>query len=804
MDAISANIRQGFPGYRNREDVATLSPNIMVVGSKNVLTNTYKRVGSRGGYTLDGQRSTVNSGQGIYGTFDWDNHIGYDRHVRAGFNSTGTNGVVQFRYKATAGDKYKTNTFTEGQVYWIDLLTGAGSTFNACRFWDYANELKDMMLWVDGTSNIFSWTGAVATVASTSWTTGSVSVVVATPTAAGTGYSVNDILTISTGGTGATVKVLAIGIGGAVTAVQLMTPGNGYIVGGPVSVVATTPTAAGTGYSVNDILTISTGGTGATVKVLTIGLYGEVTSVQLMTPGNGYTAGVGKATTYAGAGRNCTIEITTAGVGKATTYAGAGRNCTIEITTVVQGYIGLNGATNGAGALGFMSSGNWNQFVSVNGNTYSYTGIVGSYLTGIGSDPTAEAAQSVIFQRPNTHANSGLTGLPATFKNTLIENLNNQIYITASDNNSVYVSLVNTFTVYTFSSPRKPGEGAILTLDGVPSMLQQQSDSMFISAGKNYWYVTKFQASSDLVNETLNVVPIKTTANQACRSDDLSVKIKNLIAFVSYETQINTIGIAPNFFDEPQVLDLSFPIVHDVQNTDFTGGQMLYFQKFLLITIPLEGKMLIYNMTNDTENKMVDVSSNHYWEAPQILPFGKLSIIDGAVYGHAANESNTFKLFDGLSDDGKPYKCVALFAYDTYGDRTSTKASNQFFIEGYKKQDTELTAMLRRELNGPVASWKFKTLPDRCLTPVVDDVSIGKSPIGKSPIGGTLEELDLTTPPKFRLIQTFDKMPYFEEQVGFSSENVGQWWELVAYSTNATNTIENQSSIFDPNEGNLN
>jgi hypothetical protein len=721
QDPLASNIRSGFSGYRNREDVSVLNPNIMVVGSKNVLTNTYKRVGSRRGYTLDGQRSTPNSGYGIYGSFDWNSHSGFERNLRVGFNSTGSNGRVQVRYVAKGGEKYNSITFTEGQIYWIDIQDNVGSSFSACHFWDFENELKDLILWVDGTSKIYMWSGAISKVESTSWDTGCVSVINSAPTAGGTNYAVGDVLTITTGGTGCTVRVDAVA---------------------PFT--------------------------------------GAVTSLTLLSPGSGYTVGAGKATS-----------------------GGGGTGCTVEINTIAHGYIKIpDGAT--PGALGFLSSVLYSKALLINTHTYTYSKIAGQYFIGISSDPTVEEASSIICQKPHIAPNSSLNGVPLNFKNYLIKNLNNQIYLAASDNHSIYISNVNSFLDYIFSSPRKPGEGAILTLDGVPKSMQQQSDSMFISAGSDYWYYTKFQMSSDNLHEAINIVPIKTAAKQGCQSDALSTKIKNSIAFVSHEVQVNTLGLLPNFLGEPQVVDISYPIVHDVQNADFTDGHMLYFKKYLFITKPKEGIMLIYNMTQDVADGSVDPSQVHYWEAPQTLPIGRLSIINGELYGHAYNESNTYKLFDGFSDDGKPYKCVALFAYSTYGDRTASKSSNKFFVEGYKKQDTKLTGILRRGLNGSVVSWSWKTLPSRCLIPVIDDASIGKTPIGKTPIGGTSQEIDLATPPKFRLVQTYDRSPYFEEQIGFSSDGVGQWWELVSFSTNATLTTEGQSSIFDPNDGDLN
>lgn len=66
--------------------------------------------------------------------------------------------------------------------------------------------------------------------------------------------------------------------------------------------------SGGTGYSIGDVLTISTGGDGnAQVTVLTVS-GGVITSVQLTNNGTGYTTGSGRATT-GGAGTGATINV---------------------------------------------------------------------------------------------------------------------------------------------------------------------------------------------------------------------------------------------------------------------------------------------------------------------------------------------------------------------------------------------------------------------------------------------------------------------------------------------------------------
>lgn len=83
-------------------------------------------------------------------------------------------------------------------------------------------------------------------------------------------------------------------------------------VSGGISVLNATPTAAGSGYNIDDILTITTGGTLGTARVSAVNATGGVTTVTLETSGQTYTTGTGKATTVVPAGgTGCTLDITT-------------------------------------------------------------------------------------------------------------------------------------------------------------------------------------------------------------------------------------------------------------------------------------------------------------------------------------------------------------------------------------------------------------------------------------------------------------------------------------------------------------
>ncbi len=141
-------------GYRNREDVTSLPPGVLIVGSQNVLTNVSERVQIRQGYSLDGAVSAVAAP--MLANFDWITKQNGERHLRVGgLTGAGNDGKLQYRYVDSSGT-----------VTWRDLTASLTTTaYNFTSFWNTTESLR-VALFVNGTSNIFEWNGAVTTLLS--------------------------------------------------------------------------------------------------------------------------------------------------------------------------------------------------------------------------------------------------------------------------------------------------------------------------------------------------------------------------------------------------------------------------------------------------------------------------------------------------------------------------------------------------------------------------------------------------------------------------------------------------------------
>lgn len=781
-------------GYRNREDISTLSPNTLVVGSQDVLTNVFGRVYSRAGYTLDGTASNINSG--IVSSYDWMTPpSGVVRNLRAGgIPSTGS-GYLEVR-----------NVSATNVVTWTKILQNLNSiNFNFTQWWNNTQQINEVLM-VNGGQQIYDWTGAEATVSTVSDSASAIMAIATTPIAGGTGYVVGDILSIS-GGTGATAQVNSIQ--------------NGVVTG--VSV-----TSGGAGYSGSDILTVGTGqGQGLTLTVTGVS-GGTITTVAITTPGEDYKAGDSSHVT-GGTGTSAVITIssvssgvigtsihypsaTTAltlitpgsaySTGTQNTTGGTGTGATINVLTLNQNVITIQGSKT-LGQLGFYNDTNTHRII-VNGNTFAYNSSTSNSnsqtFIGVSPDPTTFGltAGMLIIQAPEITKNAGgSSGLPLSatnsftnWTNDLLCVANSQLFVGCLTNAAVYVS--QQFSFIAFNGTNGAG-GLPLNLPPAPRGMIVQEDTPYVSCGTGQWYRLDFVKSADLTSFNWIPKPLKTGLRQGVFSQALMWKTPNDIAFVSNEPVVRTLGRVDDILGTPQMVNLSAPIVNDMDTYNFTGGSGKFIDENLYLSIPTKGIIRIYNMTAQDEGR-----KNFYWEAPQTIPLtGFMEDGLGNIYGHSALTSDTFLLFSGSSDNGHPIKAVAAFPQITFGTRHKSKSFIKEYVEGYLSQPTTLTCTLNF-ISTNKTSTLIKTVlgtNTQITTNPLETASIGKVSLGKNPIGSDLIQNGDQSAPNFAVYLTFQRTPFFKVQPIFSSLGTSQAWQLLAIGFNQQETSEQENII---------
>lgn len=399
---------------------------------------------------------------------------------------------------------------------------------------------------------------------------------------------------------------------------------------------------------------------------------------------------------------------------------------------------------------------------------FGYTGgETTTTLTGVTPDPTGSTftVGATVTQVVGSNTNTPASGL----KNDLIAVLNNQVYIASLTTNQVYVSTVNNATTYTYTTPRIVGEGMLLTLDAATTALVPQEEFMYISAGKDFWYQTKRELSSDLTAETLTVIRLKTGSMQGAKSQSGVDTFKGYVAFITNEPTLDFLGRIENI-ENPQSRPLSDPIKTDFDSYTFTNAHVKYWRNNIYIALPAQSLLLIYNI------------SKGYWEAPQVLPAGRLAIINSWLYLHSNSVPETYKLFDGYNDNANAMEAIARFSYENYGERAKEKTFTEWFSEFYISSNTELTRKTYFEYQG-AESVETETYKGTDKYAIIDTSGggLGKENLGKKKLAGDASTDDLK---KYRKIDTKTERDCFEYCPEYSSNGIDYRWHILAFGAN--------------------
>lgn len=729
-------------GYRNKEDISKLPPYVLVVGSQNVLTNNAEQIAVRNGYQLDGPAASQN-------TYGIDS--GYD------FNTHSLAGIQNLRKWGTNLEMRYVNPVTQA-VTWVNLLSNLIAT-NVANFTDFWNGTISTCLFVNGGSGVYQWSGASASYASS--TSNSI-------TASGVNSLAN--LNFNSAGNividGVTYAYTSAGL--VTTAIYSQNPTTNKI---RITTSQWNSQLFTTGASATQIINAVVPINSNQISNITANIKGALYTDNAGVPGILITSTIASIPASFSSGDfdltfNFNWPIT------------AATNYHLVISLISSdGVVTLSNYTGNTPAIGTNIS--TNSGVSWSTQTGYLNAVVNENdsnlqtFNGVSPDPTgAGIVVGDAIVQPPILATTSVTSAPLpTFD--LISTFRNQIYYGSFISQTVYITKVNSFTDATFSTPRIVGEGANVTLDAPPTALIAQSDGMYLSAGRSFWYNTKFTLSADLTKESFEINRLKTSSNQSAVSQSYVNKFKNSIVYISFESIFNALGPVKNVLADVQVVNMSDGIKNDMNAYTFTGGSVHYFDYNLYFSCPANNVVRIYNI------------NNKYWEAPQVMPVGIFYEVAGVLCGHDGSSDQSYQLFvPGLyRDNNSPINAIAAFPYTASegAQPNQKKFFNKHYTEGYIAGNTVLTLQFNYEFGGFSGNYSVNIsgADPNIIFNKITDGSLGQNTLGTQPIGTILNLPNQPPVPKFRVINTFSPTSAFETQTVYSSYALDYNWTLI-------------------------
>lgn len=642
----------------------------------------------------------------------------------------------QLAIRVLASGKFQllSNALNGVDLVWYTLLSGLTKTrFIFDTWWDATNG-KDVLIGVNGSASEYSWTGAFGFLASAAATAKSslwqVRYPIAGTSTSGT-YAVGDILTIG-GGVGGTVVITSV-TAGAPLGFRLLSLGSGYTAG-------------------NSIATTGGGGSGMTVDIVQVR--------------DTYTITKTGTQTFAQLG-----------------FANDSQNITSNASP---------------GAQGVNSN---NNRIMVNGIEYSYFGGVGTTtLTGVGgytanSDPSAVAANTFINQSVIEHTNF----VSSTYTIDMVLSVNNQIINASYSSRVVYAANSTDFTLIG-NGAALPGYHYILTLDENVAGLAVRMGNLQIGAGLSNWYeVTLTNAaispSSGVVQNYKAINVLKKTAADlsAPLGQEFITNMGDDVVYVGQDHQIYIYGSFTDQFTN-RFPSLSQAIRTELAALDLTGGQLRSSTDQLNLTVPLSGKVFVYNSRQNI-NATGSIVSERFWDSPSTLNISRIAVLNGKKYGYATDHPQLYQLSDTnqYHDDSSegvatPYISIARFAYRNHGRRQGLLSADQSYTEGYMQKNTNLYGRIRYDYLGAsgIDQFSVSTSDENATLFLPVEVRIvGTSPVGTREIGGAIPTFDYNSIPKFRTINGLTQPNCFEYQTEYYSVDADSKWELLCFGTNA-------------------
>jgi len=433
-------------------------------------------------------------------------------------------------------------------------------------------------------------------------------------------------------------------------------------------------------------------------------------------------------------------------------------------------------ATRGFNAAGTIrikdSGGTW--------RTATYTSTATSVFT-VTTDLTAFTfdANAIVVEGVKTTATTPASG----FTNDVIKVLENHVYIGSHSSSIVYMSKSTSYTDYAFSSPRVATDGWQFVLDDFTvgfetNIAEGGKESMVFFAGNDWIYRVQFVDITDTsIAQLAQIKPIIVSSGQGALVQELIAKVKNSIIFINSFNELLELSILEGSTTVTQT-PLSDPIKPDFLAADFTGGSMRFWHNNLFVLAAASGRMFILAFRQNEQG------TRRFWQPPQLLPVGQTSDYGGDLIGHSNSLTESYVLFDGTNDNGKPIAFKAHFAYNNSDLRDKLKNYDKYLSELYLTSNTTVRHVALFEYLGAknMKTFEYSGTDTAFLVVGNPNASLGVNSLGTNPLGAPM-----SSPADFLKYRRFKKMTpidHFEYQTRYECDDIDGQFQILCHGPN--------------------
>jgi len=413
--------------------------------------------------------------------------------------------------------------------------------------------------------------------------------------------------------------------------------------------------------------------------------------------------------------------------------------------------------------IGFASTGGT---LTVAGNDYIYTGLMGWQLTGLSGVPTLTANDGVIEAATST----GFTDAPTSASDLVIKD--QRLY--ASYQNSVYASKIDSFMDFSYSAPRVASEGELVIFpEGGSKITGLAARQLYVAVFKqNYIGSLEFRD----FGASLSDIPVISTITYATNNgvtDSRAITQKDYsVMFVNSDIGLTELTQLENK-NYDQSVSLSERLRLTFEDYDFNKSAIVSFNNKTLISARSDTSISFNNVVIQYDYLYDRFTLFSGWNV------SSWAIFDNKLYYGDSLTQNVYQAFyTNYSDNDLPITTSVKTKWYNFGEAARLKEIGSVFVEGFITQNTSLIFKINFDEGGALATKSVTIVGTGDYVASLPAAGFGINPFGLSDFGTTSDEDALRHFSGYINLQGVYDKKFRNIQFEISTSGVGQNYRI--------------------------